>query len=78
MKNKYLILLVAAVVGLLGCKKQFDPPPPLTVKIISSANPKNPYSVSNMRKAFAKLLMADVKLTNNKQQKYAKGKIMFK
>lgn len=30
-----------------------------------------------MRKAFAKLLMADVKLTNNEQHKYAKGKIMF-
>lgn len=38
---------------------------------------KNPYSVTNMRKAFANLLIADVQLIKNNEIKFTKGKLMF-
>lgn len=43
----------------------------------ATANPKNPYSLSNMRKAMASLLMKDIQLMTNNKQQYAQGKVSF-
>ncbi len=65
--------------GIASCKKQnVEQSSPDTEKNQKQvSDPKNPYSVTNMRRALARILIGDVKLMNNNAQKYARGKIMF-
>lgn len=65
--------------GIAGCKKLDNGQLPDNTVLQKTAvsNPKNPYSVTNVRKAFAKILMNDIQLINSNSAKYAKGKIMF-
>lgn len=80
MKRKTLLFIICCLATFVGCKKQLDegitPPLQLTTTL-SISNPKNPYSVTNMRKAFANLLTTDVQLIRNNEAKFAKGKVMF-
>ncbi|QPH38930.1 hypothetical protein [Pedobacter endophyticus] len=79
MKLKHLILTCFFIsYAITSCKKQEavqSPEVAKTQKLVSNTN--NPYSISNMRKAFARILSGDVKLINNKATKFARGKIMF-
>lgn len=52
-------------------------PPPIITTTTVVSNPKNPYSVTNMRITVANLLINDIQLINNNQTKFAKGKVMF-
>lgn len=80
MKTKTLLITICCLATFVGCKKQLDEgiAPPLQLNTsLSVSNPKNPYSVTNMRKAFANLLIADVQLIKNNAIKFTKGKVMF-
>ncbi|SFH34768.1 hypothetical protein [Pedobacter insulae] len=80
MKIKYLILSALCFSLTLSCKKtdKIDLPPPINLNSQKQAtNPKNPYTVINMRKAFAKLLIGDVQLIRNDKASFVKGKVMF-
>lgn len=53
MKKQLLISTMALTAIALGCRKESPPPRQTTLQQVS--NPKNPYSLANMRKALADL-----------------------
>ena len=80
MKTKYLPLMILLMLG-IGCKKQVE----IGEKVESlrqqdlkvTLNSRNPYSVANMRRAFAKLMLNDIQLINNDKPRFAKGTVAF-
>jgi hypothetical protein len=80
MKTKTLLTTsILTLLVIIGCKKNESTPdirPPEMEKAIVR-NPKNPYSLVNMRKALAYMLVGDVQLTNANKLNFVKGKLMF-
>jgi hypothetical protein len=82
MKNKLISSLLFLLIGLsFGCKKDQGSLATADETIAAKQQVRliayNPYSLENMRKAAASLLMKDVQLLTNNQAKYAHGKILF-
>lgn len=82
MRNKLISSLLLLLIGLsFGCKKDqgslATTDETITAKQQVTPIAYNPYSLENMRKAAASLLMKDVQLLTNNQAKYAHGKILF-
>jgi endoglucanase Acf2 len=74
----YLALLLLGMSS-YSCKKDPTIKVEETIKAEAKVAVKtyNPYSLENMRKAAASLLMKDVQLVSNNKAKYAHGKILF-
>lgn len=80
MKKKRLLPIIGLVVLYFGCTKDTVPTvsnPQATITTETTINPKNPYSLSNMRKAMASLLLKDIQLMANNKQQFAQGKVSF-